>query len=146
MSRLPKRPSKLLLVALRDLRAIEQDSRYTVDMRVWHNPEFSYGLLGSVRVCEVCLAGAVIARSFRTPIQRGVTPGNLTPSRRRKLYALDAFRQGCIHSGLHWLQISSDEIPPELPLRVEVVSYHDDRDLWHKQMFQLVRRLQRVGL
>ena len=57
MKKLPNKPSELLKVALTDLELVEGDSKYRVDMRNWHTPQYD-------KTCEVCLAGSVMAKRW----------------------------------------------------------------------------------
>ena len=37
-SKLPDKPSELILIALKDLRAAEASEKYDINMEDWHNP------------------------------------------------------------------------------------------------------------
>lgn len=94
VDKLPDRPSKLIRLGLRDLRKVERDARYRVDMGRFHVP------VG--RVCEVCLAGAVMACSLKVPRSRFIVPWgerSFVSSIDKKLSALDDFRLGNISKG-----------------------------------------------
>ena len=99
-SKLPDRPSLLIAVALDDLELVMQDPRYIVDMGDWHNPN------GEDSICAVCLAGAVMAKTFDVAIHKEAYPETLllplqnARSQARKLEALDSFRRGQVHSGM----------------------------------------------
>ena len=66
----PSKPSELIRLALRDLRSVERSKKYSVNMHAWHQPL-------SDQVCEVCLAGAVMARSLKVPHNLGINPVEL---------------------------------------------------------------------
>ena len=55
---LPNKLSDLLELAVRDARACEADPRYLLDMGKWHVPKGN-------GVCQVCMAGAVIAKTIQ---------------------------------------------------------------------------------
>lgn len=55
--KLPNKPSKLILLALKDLELVEKDERYAVNMHTWHRPKDG--------ICQVCLAGSVLAKSLK---------------------------------------------------------------------------------
>lgn len=57
---LPEKPSDLIELALNDLIKVEHDKRYKIDMNEWHRPNGD-------GICVVCQAGAVIAKTFKTP-------------------------------------------------------------------------------
>lgn len=60
----PSKPSELIRLALRDLKAVERSKKYVVDMDHWHEP----GVNDSDKpVCRVCMAGAVMAQSLEIP-------------------------------------------------------------------------------
>ena len=94
MNELPRTPSKLIRLALADLRKVEQDPRYKIDMRVWHSWD------KKEQRCCVCLAGAVIAQTLEMPIIADEPPygwvsmASLFPSQLPMLLALDCARMG----------------------------------------------------
>lgn len=95
MTALPDTPSALLTLALDDLEKAEADERYVIDMSRWH--EMRHGS------CVVCLAGAVMAFSLKTPF--GLNSGPIMHSEvdRAKLEAIDYLREGSYVSGLRVL-------------------------------------------
>ena len=99
MYRLPAEPSKLIRVSLEDLEAVEDDPDYRVDMDAWHTPMFR-------SECQVCLAGAVMAKRLGVePDEYIATPTRspFTRKERAQLVALDEFRRGDVYSGLYRL-------------------------------------------
>jgi len=58
ISKLPDRVGDLIRLAVKDLTLCEANPDYTVDMGKWHYYDDERG------VCEVCLAGSVIAQSL----------------------------------------------------------------------------------
>lgn len=69
--KLPRKPSALIRLALRDLRAVEADPRYRVDMGKCHEPYNG--------VCYVGLAGAVMAVTLKAESSRAVYPTTYPP-------------------------------------------------------------------
>lgn len=64
--------SAILRQAVGDLIAVEVDEAYRVNMATWHDPEYQYDDYGERSVdpsepCEVCLAGAWLARRSDVP-------------------------------------------------------------------------------
>lgn len=145
---LPDKPSELLRVAIRDLKACAADPKYKIDMGVWHRAARDYR---GDDYCSVCLAGAVLAQSCSVPLSTTAAPESslsralaLRPRVRRtkslegktvyepvteyksgaavddKMMALDAFRQGYIDYGLGKLDIPR---PDDMPERVAVRGY-----------------------
>ena len=97
-SKLPDTPSALIRVALADLQKCIDDPMYKIDMRTWHKP------VDNGKHCSVCLAGSVLAKTFKVPPRESVpTP---RPFARRfssdckKLLALNSFREGAFFEGL----------------------------------------------
>ena len=62
------KPSQLLRLALSDIEKVSKDGRYDIDMNSWHRYEHEG------EICFVCLAGAVIAKSFEKGWTREITP------------------------------------------------------------------------
>lgn len=86
MTLLPDKLSDLIRLALCDLKEVERDPRYAVDMAVWH---LSHPITGR---CAVCLAGSVMAKTLGVPPARGVSPAWFFERVRARLEALDAVR------------------------------------------------------
>lgn len=65
---LPRKLSALLTLGLDDLREVERDPNYRVRMDCWHSREWRYrgtmGLVFDDCPCNVCLAGAVMAKTL----------------------------------------------------------------------------------
>lgn len=96
------KPSELIRAALVDLQACVQDPRYVVNMEDWHEP--GYG-----GPCQVCLAGAVMAKSLRADVSDTAGPYAFPELIRARLRALDSFREGCVLSGLKLCGCSAAE-------------------------------------
>lgn len=123
--------SALLKLALTDLRKVEQDPQYEVDMMVWHAP------LSSRNVCQVCLAGAVLAKTCRLPPTQA--SGNMVESR-EWVRILDSLRVGEIGNSL------DGELPDSLRWREEIPRYEEDPVEFHNQLQGVVYLLEREGL
>ena len=136
MNKLPNKPSKLLKLALKDLKAVEADGRYMVDMEVYHT-QLSEG------VCSVCLAGAVMAFSLGAHREEGLSPRCFPGKLEYKLEALDHFRAGSILGGLRALDI---EIPHGLSQWVNVTPYQDSTKEFKKGMKKIIKLLKKAGL
>ena len=115
---LPDTLSDLLTVALDDLAKVEADPRYAVAMKDWHRP-YSTGR------CNVCLAGAVMAKSLGCPIAR-IDPYELGQQIKTKLHVLNSLRQGFVGYACEELSESFERVPEQLRF-VEVPEYaHPD--------------------
>ena len=83
----------LLKLALDDLeRVIAAGDPYTIYCSVWHCGQ-SKNAYRPAR-CEVCLAGAVMAMTLKTPPATSAEPGDFCPAWRRALEAIDSLRCG----------------------------------------------------
>lgn len=104
--KLPDKPSKLIMAALEDFIQIAQNPKYYFSMSDWHQP------VRRVNQCAVCFAGAVMANSYATPIDRYASPEYFSHKDYLKFHALNSFRQYGIVQGMNWLEgISwSDEV------------------------------------
>jgi hypothetical protein len=89
---LPDDPTELLNAALEDLAKCEDDPTYSVDMLRWHVPAQN-----NTRTCYVCLAGAVMAKTFDLPPDSLATPGCFDPKTHFKLKFLDMIREGTVY-------------------------------------------------
>lgn len=114
------KPSALLKLALSDLRKVEQDPRYKVNMGTWHYPD--------ANGCNVCLAGAVLAmtqqRSLHSSLERAAPIWALR---------LDAARKGY---GVKGSSMRTFDVP----------SYREDPLEFHNQLQGVAFLLEREGL
>jgi len=163
-SDLPDKPSELLLLALEDLEAVEQDPAYLVDMRHWASRNRRY-----TQECSVCLAGSVMVKrlipkqylndldSFQfEPINfhRGFLMGCEDVA--NKLYAINFFRIGAVEAGLTQLGLSVNEstrarfrdfFPDKDSQRMDDLSSSErTREHWRLNMLTIVGVLQAEGL
>jgi len=91
---LPDKPSELIRLALADLALCAADPNYAIDMGQWHMPDHG--------VCQVCLAGAVMAKSLNASRAAELYPEDF-PENRQKIKSLDDFRDGRVCSALAYL-------------------------------------------
>lgn len=156
---LPDKPSELLILAMTDLEACENDPNYRINMDHWCNYEDT----NNGRVCEVCLAGAFLAKSTKyLPMQPNVT--NVTASYRDhmleangkipvkikdKMSAIDEFRCGYLVNGLNWLDIPvPDSIPDSFNISYFTLSNmsRNKREEWKLHMCTIIGILKAEGL
>lgn len=135
MSKLPDTLSELLSVALDDLEATERDPRYVIDMDDWHCPEAGK--------CAVCLAGAVMAKTFDADPERYLVPGEVTGDDSRELRALDALRGGYVQDAANLLGLDVDLGEFEY---VEVTTYESDATAFKQELRHLAHDLKEAGL
>lgn len=137
--RLPDVPSRLVTLALGDLRRTEADERYAVNMDFFHVPA------GGDRPCVVCLAGAVMAKSLHAEPDQARIPEHFEHDTCDKLVALDAFRRGHIIKALHMMHVRTPG-HPLVPLSMHVTGYHESPEQFKADMREVVRVLEGAGL
>lgn len=118
---------ELLEIALEDLKHVEMDPRYTIEMGEWYNQVSG--------TCQVCLAEAVIAR--RLPLKEG--PAYQTFKICERLLALDCLRKGWIKHACSRLRIEPIMMDRVIP------KYSADRYEWHEAMKQMLADMKAVG-
>jgi hypothetical protein len=106
MSYLSDVPSKAIRQALADLDYCEHNG-YRVNMRLWHTHSEDDG------VCEVCLAGATLAREYGTTLGDVGLLGTFDYPEfiTNKHLGLDAFRVGRIWGGVWYFRLTGPRIP-----------------------------------
>jgi hypothetical protein len=137
MTNLPKKPSKLLALALGDLEKCEQDDRYVIDMQTWH---ITHG-----DGCHVCLAGAVLAQSLGCKPDEDPDFNDDYYFEALQLYALNEFRNGNIHTGFMQLDMLDMFDKSSLPASVPVCTYRYSPWLFKNQMREIVELLEGAG-
>lgn len=131
---LPKKPSELIRVALKDLRRAErQKKKYVIDMDVWHEPNGK---------CAVCLAGACMTRVLPPDVDYvfgGVTFSEATS---RSIRALNCLRCGDVEGAYAVLRRRKPEAIPET---VTVAEYRRNKDKFYRDMRKLATLLAKHG-
>lgn len=137
-TRLPEKPSDLILLALEDLSKAEKSDAYDVVMSQWHHPCDSDG------VCEVCLAGSVMAFSLDADVDDDLSPASLylNPQDHRRLVALDDFRKGDTAKAFRTLGM---EPPVGFRREINVPPYYVDPAGFKKTLKAFAKRLYRAG-
>ena len=87
--KLPEKHSDLILVALKDLEAVENNPKYKVGMGWWHKPTEDKN---SNKYCTVCLAGAVMANTLGASVKKEADPSDYDEETKCKLIFLDRVR------------------------------------------------------
>jgi len=89
-TKLPNKPSEIIMMTLDDMRWVERSKKYKVDMGTFHTPtNYPVGSIGPV--CRVCMAGVVMARSAANPTIE-LDPDDFTEDDECKLNSLDSLR------------------------------------------------------
>lgn len=138
MTKLPDLPSELLTLALDDLEVIRKDPKYRIFMLDWHL------YLPQEDVCQVCLAGAVMANTLKIDRKRDAEPLILKHKYIDKLIALDNFREGEVHSAFESLDI--EEYPEDMDWIIDVPQYHIDPEGFISTLRALAQQLKERGL
>lgn len=147
MKKLPDIMSDLIRAAIDDLELVEADSRYVVEMGAWHSPMRALG--GTV--CNVCLAGAVLAKTFSIDQDKYVSGGYMNSLEEgKKLLALNALRQANIGAAGFFME---KLIPGNLKFNIldpslgdSIAQYIEDPALFKQQMLDLADILEVEGL
>jgi hypothetical protein len=132
---LPKKPSQLIHVTLKDLRRVERMKKtYVINMDKWHEPNSH---------CAVCFAGAVMSRVCKPDEPAMPYHGIFSKVNQQKFYALDSFRLGELSYGLESLGI---RIPFGMAQSVDVTEYADDKVQFKKDMENIIKLFRKFGL
>lgn len=134
---LPNKPSELIRVALEDLEKTEADERYIINMAFWHRPT------SDLQKCHVCLAGAVLAQRSGASHYDDLSELRFVSEVRAKLFALDDFREGSLHSGLRKLD---GPCPTSIPEHKVIAPYEDDPAQFKSDMRGLADMFAEEGL
>ena len=137
---LPKKPSVLLKLALKDLESCRSSPDYVIDMDIWH---YSDG-----ETCNVCLAGAVMSQTLGLEPAESLSigpwsTGGLTDNVRNRLLALNHFRCGNLLSGLNKLSCKK---PKDLPETVRITQYGTSPEKFLADMYKLVETFERFDI
>lgn len=132
---LSSRPSEALRQALIDLEKVERDSRYVIDMGIWHQPRWD-------GKCHVCLAGAVMAQTL--PPEQLMSSSKIDDmDLGHRLMGIDYFRSGDIDTGL---KLFGHGCPSSLPPYVTVAKYFNDATMFKQDMRRIIDMLEGAGL
>ena len=146
MKKLPKTLSKLMRIALADLYKAERSKYVNVDMIEWvyifPTPDHSLSVLENMKNadrCSVCFAGAVMAFSTN----EFDAPGSPNHD---QYCALDYVRRGHVRVALIRLDQNYEKWSSNYDAAIPVTEYETDRKQWRKDMWKIVRKLERIGL
>jgi len=159
-SKLPRKPSKLIRIALEDLIKAEKSPLYNINMNVWHgkatkSPGYGMGMYSydkgfEENKCSVCLAGSVMAFSLKTNIDLHITNSKVSEFEdvSDQLEALDELRVGRIDQAMYSLHGSNKAVlmNPESELfnRV-IIKYETNPAVFKRQMNRLANDLEMFG-
>lgn len=139
------RPSQLIRVALKDLERAEASPHYSVSMGIWHEPEWATNF-DADDICQVCLAGSMIAFSLEGNRSDDIVPGDFGAEIQDRLLALDCFRRGKIRAGLIHMQVLRDEQESPVTDVCAVMPYETDPTAFKDDMAWIADALEGAGL
>ena len=150
---LAKKPSQLLRLAIRDLKAVRKlPNKYRVDMAVWHATNSH---------CSVCFAGAVMAQSLKVSPKITLDPEDFlskdeTGLLTARLESLNGIRMGYIEQFVHGFYENDyparteamQKVRQEFPWKyqIDVPSYEMNPVGFTKEMENIATRLRKIGL
>lgn len=144
---------KALRQATADLEACAADPKYHVSMDTFHVPDsnsYFFGLL-KTSVCHVCLAGAVMAKSYKTSPTETDSPLNYPKEISNMFNALDALRNGNI--GLALRRVHQDDVTAEemykasqIRTSIHLMRYETDPEFYIAELKILADRLEVADL
>lgn len=130
--------SVLLSIARDDLKSVEQfKDRYEVDMGSWHVPWEGK--------CSVCMAGAVMARTYSMDDEADVYPSDLSYNLKRRMSAVDWLRCGNVSSAAS-VMFGEEEAKRFEEFDRHIVHYEMNRDRFYDEIDDLIEDLRRAGL
>ena len=146
--RVPDKLSALVRLAIEDGEALDRNV-YSAFAFNWHIP-----LENSDWECEVCLAGMVIANSFKVSRDTIVDIDQFSDgSVRNKLSAINAFRAGYIGEALGYLgyanpghALANKGIPLRVDFQYEGFHGWGEYDLFIEEALPIVEQLETAGL
>lgn len=133
MKDLPNKPSEILELALQDLDLCELDPDYKINMGQWHT---------GGEICQVCLAGSILAKTIGVPKNISFDPKGFSPSIRCKMDFLEYVRLGYIGKAYNHLQRKR---PVGVFSEVSVTYYHTDPIKFKTDLRNLISHLKEHG-
>lgn len=136
---LPEIPSKLIRLALKDLKKVEKDEKYEIDMNYYY--EFNN------EKCSVCLAGAVMVKNLGASELKGsISTYDFGLINHKCLYALNEFRRGNFKEAFGYLNLLDEYEKVANKLEREIPEYEGEGINFKKAMYELADDLEKEGL
>lgn len=135
-------PSKAVKQCLEDLRMVEKNKNYCVNMNAWHDP------FPGQKLCYVCLGGARLARLVDNHLIS--SEPSCAGIEKQKIISMDYFKSGLIFSGLECFygleKYDVEEVLGKIsPKYADFPDYKDDRDGWYDGMEAVIKILEEHG-
>lgn len=146
------KPSRLIEIAIEDLKKCEKEDRYVIAMDQWVLPV----LERDTKICYVCLAGAALVQhmniSYFDGTTKSVMPDHIYHARELtdRAHALNLIRSGHLiaalnHLGYDIFQERSKEIR-DIQDHYRPVVYHRDKETFKNQMMRISKALAEINL
>lgn len=148
--RLPKRPSNLLKVSLRDFQRARRTPGIKIQMESWHSPKYRYPEemqpLCEFTCCFVCMAGAVMHCSGGAPLTHTLNPEDFPEPLRGQLYAINYLRSGYVYQAFSVMGRPWSPMLPTSMIRVPVAEYKASNPRpFYRSMRRLIKLLASKG-
>ncbi len=142
-AKLPKKLWQLASVAMKDLAAVERSKAYRVDMATWHDP---YTTDKGKAVCEVCLGGAVLAKTLKMSPNTFYVPSYF--GWHLRLRAINNLRVGQVDEALMNVGGARSNKAREAAayLSRDMPDYHSNKKRFKTAMRKLIRDLKAADL
>lgn len=142
--KLPKKLSDLIVVAIKDLKAVEKSKTYEVNMSQWHTAYERPKVGTPATKCSVCFAGSVMAKSMKLNPETQINdPDYFSAHNRQRLYALDTLRSGDVEKALDQI---GDSMPDSLTFEHQVVpGYYGNPVGFKDKMLEIAKTLKQIG-
>lgn len=134
---LPHKLWQLLQLALDDLKKVENDDKYSICMDLWHFPIDG--------VCEVCLAGAVMAKTLEADTMSQFHPSQFGSKLSCKLKALNFLRIGQMGLALTEMGYQENDIKG-IDYKLDTPDYIDNPKIFHSFFNGIVLKLKELDL
>lgn len=155
---LPKKMSRLIKIALRDIRKAEE-AEFIINMHDWYKPAIKvtcntfvdgYGetVVREYETCSLCLAGSVMRFSLAGEQQkkRELTPSMFSKNR-AQLEAINALRMGDVGEAAEILNLDYNGTPVYNEFDTGIPDYDmQDPEPFHRTMTKLQVKLEKAGL
>ena len=119
---------------------LAEDERYKLDSANWHGPRGG-------ETCEVCLAGALMARSLAPGYTAGAASARWSLEETRLWHALDEVREGWLRKAMSWWR-PDDPVDERLEEDALPINWRGARSWKGARGYLLARaeRLEEMGL
>jgi len=141
MKRAPKKLSTAMRLALHDLALVERSKKYKVNMGAWHTKS-PFGFMPEPSICHVCFAGSVMAKTLKLDHDSDYSGCEFGDEWPNVFTALDDVRKGHVASAMKQMGRDCDKIPF---IYYDSTGYGTDKKQWRKDMWKIVRELEKVG-